>query len=148
MKRLPRWISAARFQGCARCRCTHKDDGERNVGKKVGNRHETWWNKRAFAQHPAPSGWFFSPNCFWFWVFAYWQSYEEQVVVVAYSLACFVSSLQSIFVNTAPVPRDLYRSLGVVLFCDRGRQDWWACCILCTGYRGNSLGCGLLWVLL
>lgn len=46
------------------------------------------------------------------------------MVVVAYSLACFVSSLQSIFVNTAPVPRDLYRSLGVVIFGDRGRQDW------------------------
>lgn len=37
----------------------------------------------------------------------YWQSCEEQVVVVAYLLACFVSSLQSIFVNTTPVPRAL-----------------------------------------
>lgn len=50
---------------------------------------------------------FFPPNCFWCQACTYWQSYEEQVVVVAYLLVCFVSSLQSIFVNTAPVPQAL-----------------------------------------
>lgn len=109
MKRLPKWISAANFQGFACCRCTHKDrwwrekkwERRKGIGMRPGG------NKWAFAQHPAPSGLFSTSNCFWFQMCTHWQSCEEQVVVAAYLLACFVSSLQSSFVNTAPVPRAL-----------------------------------------
>lgn len=66
-------------------------------------------NKWAFSQHPTPSVFlFFYPcNCFWCQACTHWQSYEEQVVVVAYLLVCFVSSLQSIFVHTVRVPQAL-----------------------------------------
>lgn len=53
MERLPKWISAARFQCCVCADAHEKKAGER---KRVGKWHETWWgNKWAFSQHPAPS---------------------------------------------------------------------------------------------
>lgn len=106
MERLPKWISAARFQCCVCADAHKKHHGER---KRVGKRHETWWEQMSL--FPTSSTFcfsFFPPhNCFWCQACTYWQSYKEQVVVVAYLLVSFVSSLQSIFVNSAPVPQAL-----------------------------------------